>query len=182
MALRIEELDKSHNRRTFDCGDADLNFFLKNVARQKNDKQVARTYVLINDENDPTEILGFFTVIPSTIEFPDDHRIRKRVGDSPPAPRLARLGVQKAEQGRGLGKFLVIEAFRKVVDACLAIGGIGCAVDAKNKDVKRFYEKLGFEVINQRSSGELSLWLPLAQCVDVVNLVDQAQIDDEAAE
>ena len=37
MPLRIETVNRSHNRRHFDCGNADLNHYLLNTARQHSD-------------------------------------------------------------------------------------------------------------------------------------------------
>lgn len=180
MTLKTEEIESTHNRRKFDCGVPKLNKFLKDVARQKHEKLLVRTYVLIEDEDDPTEILGFYSLVPSSIAFPENHKLQKRYGDAPPVVRLARLGVVESEQKNGLGKFLVIEALRRVVDSSLSVGGIGCVVDAKDEKVKCFYEKLGFAPIDPGDDGSLTLWLSMKQCVETVNLAEK--VEEEVAE
>lgn len=183
MTLKTEEIESTHNRSKFDCGEEALNKFLRVAARQKHDKGVVRTYVLVEDEGDPTEIFGYYSLVPSTIEFPEGHKLKKRYDGDPPVVRLARLGVDASEQGLGLGHFLVIEALRRVVDSSLSVGGVGCVVDAKNIKVKRFYEKLGFVLIDSEEGASLALWLPISQCVDVVNLAEQGpELTEEAAE
>jgi len=172
MTLKTEEIESTHNRRKFDCGEDALNKFLREIARQKHDKGEVRTYVLVEDEDDPTEIIGYYSLIPSSIEFPQGHKLKKRYDGDPPVVRLARLGVDASEQGHGLGHFLVIEALRRVVNSSLSVGGIGCVVDAKNAKVKRFYEKLGFVPIDFEEESSLALWLPISQCVDAVNLAE----------
>lgn len=89
-----------------------------------------RTYVLIEDEVDPSD---------------------------PPVYRLARLAVDNSVKGYGLGAYLLIERLRRVVDASISVGGIGCAVDAKDDNSKRFYEKFGFVAIDAAEGGSLAL-------------------------
>ncbi len=61
MTLRIEPVTRSHNRQGFDCGEQDLNSYLRNTARQHDEKGISRTFVLVDDGN-PSEILGFFSL------------------------------------------------------------------------------------------------------------------------
>ena len=61
MILRIEPVTRSHNRRGFDCGEQELNSYLRNTARQHSEKGISRTFVIVDDEN-PSEILGFFSL------------------------------------------------------------------------------------------------------------------------
>lgn len=44
---RVEVLLKSHDRKSFDCGDHQLNTFLKKNARQQIEKGIPRTFVLV---------------------------------------------------------------------------------------------------------------------------------------
>ena len=54
MTLRIEPVTRSHNRQGFDCGEQDLNGYLRNTARQHSEKGISCTFVLVDDGN-PTE-------------------------------------------------------------------------------------------------------------------------------
>ncbi len=170
MTLRIEEISKKHNRRKFDCGKSALNEFLKKIARQSSQAMATRTYVLIEDEVDPTEILGYYTLLPSTLVFPQGHPLQKRFPSDPPVYRLARLAVDNSVKGYGLGAYLLIDCLRRAVDASMSVGGIGCVVDAKDADSKRFYEKFGFVAIDAVEGDSLALWLPFEQCLEAVEL------------
>lgn len=170
MTLRTEEISKKHNRRKFDCGKPALNEFLKKIARQSSQKMATRTYVLIEDEVDPTEILGYYTLLPSTVVFPQKHPLQKRFPSDPPVYRLARLAVDNSVKGYGLGAYLLIECLRRVVYASISVGGIGCAVDAKDGNSKRFYEKFGFVAIDTVEGDSSVLWLPFDQCLEAVEL------------
>jgi len=170
VTLKTEEINKKHNRRKFDCGKEALNEFLKKIARQSNEKMATRTYALIEDEGDPTEILGYYTLLPSTVAFPEGHPLQKRYPTDPPVYRLARLAIHNSAKGYGLGAYLLIESLKRIVDASLSVGGIGCAVDAKDDDSKRFYERYGFIPIDNVDGDPLALWLPIDQCIEAVDL------------
>jgi predicted N-acetyltransferase YhbS len=58
---------------------------------------------------------------------------------------LARLAVDRAYQDRSLGRGLVRDAVRRVVNAADAIGIRGIIVHAISDDAKAFYLALGFE-------------------------------------
>lgn len=56
---------------------------------------------------------------------------------------------------------------------CSTLNGLrkarwGCAVDAKDNDSKRFYEKFGFIPNDDVHGDPLALWLPLEQCIEAV--------------
>lgn len=57
--LKIETLAKIHDRQAFNCGNDDLNLFLRQYANQQGKKRLSKTHVLIDTDN-PNQILGFF--------------------------------------------------------------------------------------------------------------------------
>ena len=59
--LQIVLLSRQHDRDAFRCGERDLEDYLKRTARQHNEKGIARTFVLMDTE-EQTRILGFFTL------------------------------------------------------------------------------------------------------------------------
>jgi len=61
-------IDKSHDRKGFDCGQAELNVFLAQYARQAHEGGSAKTYCAIDDADGKT-ILGFYTISPGQIEM-----------------------------------------------------------------------------------------------------------------
>ena len=44
-----EPVAKRHNRKGFDCGQADLNGFLAKYARQANESGASKTYVAVDN-------------------------------------------------------------------------------------------------------------------------------------
>ena len=72
-------------------------------------------------------------------------RFRRNMPNPIPVVVLARLAVDRAHQGRGLGRALVRDAARRVVHAADAIGIRGILVHAISADAKAFYLGLGFD-------------------------------------
>ena len=79
---------------------------------------------------------------------------------SVPATLLARLAVDRHQQKRGLGKFLLLEAeFRALEVAESAVGSAAMIVDAKDEDAAQFYERYDFI---RFPTNRLKLCLPMA--------------------
>ena len=142
--LKIETLNKTHNRKLFDCGNESLNRYLQQTARQHTDKGIARTFVLINDTK-PSNILGFLTLIVCEIQTDDlPIQFAKKYPRIAPAAKLARLAVSKDWQQQGFGKLLMTDAMQRVISVSHNVGIIGFLVDAKDETAKRYYQQYGF--------------------------------------
>ncbi|HZM05304.1 MAG TPA: GNAT family N-acetyltransferase [Candidatus Saccharimonadales bacterium] len=157
---KIELLAKSHDRDGFDCGSEPLNLFLKQTARQHEERGISRTFVLVaEDAAAPKPILGFFSLnicqIKSESLTPAD---AKKLPRNVSGVRLGRLAVAKTCQRQGIGKTLLIAAMGKFIEIFNTAGGIGLFVEAKDQDAKRYYEQFGFVPM---PSNELELFLPV---------------------
>ena len=62
-----------------------------------------------------------------------------------PVILLARLAVDTAEQGRGLGEAMLVEALARSCEAAGMIGARAVLVHAKNDEARAFYARYGFE-------------------------------------
>jgi GNAT superfamily N-acetyltransferase len=140
----ILPLSRLHDRRQFDCGVSELNHYLQNTARQHGAKGIARTFVLVNDQ-EPGVILGYYTLC--ACEVVTEKMLRKHAKKYPPkapAAKLARLAVDRRQQGKGLGSFMMVDAFNKILSVSEILGIIGFFVDAKDQIAKNFYLHYGF--------------------------------------
>jgi len=141
---REEAIAKSHDRKSFDCGDSDLNDFLRLYARQGHESGSAKTFVAI-DNTAPERILGFYSIAPAELDFarvPQELRrglARHGVGGF----RLARLAIDKGGQGQGLGGQLLIAAARRCIRVADQVGGVILIIDAKNERAAAWYEIYG---------------------------------------
>jgi GNAT superfamily N-acetyltransferase len=153
-------LDKNHDRAAFDCGDDDLNVYLKRYARQNHDNGGAKCFVASPRDN-PSEIMGFYTLSPASLAFVRAPAVATRgLGRyDVPVYRLGRLAVARAMQGRGLGGVLLLRAAQRCMKVATEAGGVGLWIDAKNDRVARWYESHGAARLND---APLSLVLPFA--------------------
>ena len=134
---------KRHNRKKFDCGVSVLNDFLRLMANQQSQRDNSRTYVL-EDTNNPEKIAGFYTLSMVNISLEKlPESLQKKHPLQTSSGLIARLAVDKAYQGRGLGSWLLAEALYKLLDASEAVGFPLVVVDAKEGKVS-FYESFGF--------------------------------------
>ena len=158
--MRLEELDQSHDRKGFDCGEEPLNFYIQQVARQHAKRGVSRVFVLVEDGAvTPKPIVGFFSLAACEAEgtsLPES--LARRLPRKIPAVRLGRLAVAQAYQGQGWGRDLVLLALEKTVEGATRVGVTGLFVDAKNAGVAKFYGKFGFQALPDQT---LTLFLPI---------------------
>jgi GNAT superfamily N-acetyltransferase len=155
-----EPIAKRHNRSAFDCGNDELNDFLRRHARQAHDQGGAKTFVAVKDDDD-TLVLGFYSLSPASIEFSKTPDVIKRglARHDVPVFRLARLAVDNTMQGKGLGGQLLLSAGRRCLLASQKVGGVALLIDAKNEGVAKWYTSYGAIPI---LDAQLSLLLPLS--------------------
>lgn len=141
---REEPISRSHDRASFDCGDEDLNRYLKQYARQNHDNGAAKTFVAVSDMT-RASILGFYSLSPASIDFDrTPEKIRQGLARyDVPAYRLGRLAVDRSMQRQGLGGSLIFAAGRRCLRIANEIGGIALVIDAKNERVASWYESYG---------------------------------------
>jgi GNAT superfamily N-acetyltransferase len=157
--LRIEELGKNHDRKSFDCGELALNAFLQTLARQQQEKGISRTFVLVDNER-PETILGYFSLVACEVvseNLPTE--LAKKYPLRAPGAKLARLAVDRRRQRHGYGQIMLVEAMKKTLTVAENIGIIGFFVDAKNHEARNYYQRFGFLSFPVRP---LEMFLPLA--------------------
>ncbi len=135
-------LDGSHDRSEFDCGAAPLNEYLQKYAVQNQQNRSARTFVATRGRR----VVGYYSLAAGSVHKADaPDRVAKGLANHPvPVILLARLAVDRTEQGRGLGKGLLRDALLRVAQAAELIGCRALLVHAKDDSAKAFYEKFGF--------------------------------------
>jgi GNAT superfamily N-acetyltransferase len=143
-AWHEEAIAKSHDRKAFDCGNADLNFFLQRYARQSHDAGGAKTFLAI-DDGDGRTIHGFYSLAPAELKFEATPPLMRRglAQHDVPGFRLARLAIDRRQQGRGLGGQLLAAAARRCLRAASEVGGVILIIDAKNERVAAWYASYG---------------------------------------
>ena len=146
MAFQFGVLDKSFSRDTFDCESPALNDYLKTKARQSQDKGFNKTFVLYDDDDKTKKILGYYSISMAEVTLDSmPESLRKGLPRHPvPVAKIGRLAVDKTTKGRGFGKYLLVDALKRVKRLAADIGVYALVVDAKDESAKAFYLKFGF--------------------------------------
>jgi ribosomal protein S18 acetylase RimI-like enzyme len=142
--MQVLPLAGSHDRQGFDCGRLELNDWLRQVARQHQDKGLSKTFVAIR-EQDPARICGFYALTLAELEhrhLPEPWR--KKLPRRIPGVRLGRLGLGRQFQGKALGELLLVDALNRADRIYKEAGGIGLFVDAIDEQAAGYYRRFGF--------------------------------------
>lgn len=158
---REETIGKQYDRLGFDCGQADLNAFLRDHARQNHERGAAKTFLAI-DEEDGRTIHGYYSLSPASVDYArTPETLRRGLGRYDiGAYRLGRLAVSARLQGRGLGGQLLLAAGRRCLRVAAEAGGTVMLIDAKSERVAAWYASYGATPLLDAPP---SLLLPLDQ-------------------
>lgn len=140
----VRRLGPGDDLEGFDCGVRALNEWLRRFALSDQRAGASVTYVLPRGGR----VVGFYTLAPHTVE-PSQATARLAAGLPPPRPipviLLARLAVDRSEQGTGLGADLLRDALARAAAAADEIDGRAVLVHAKDETAARFYRRHGFQ-------------------------------------
>ena len=159
---REEAIARKHDRKGFDCGQADLNTFIAQYARQAHEGGSAKTYCAVRDDDGET-ILGFYTISPGQVDLDRVPLAARPAGGGRHAVtgyRLGRLAVSKDYQGQGLGARLFAKAIERCMKASAEVGGTVLFIDAKDAAGAAWYQLFGAVPLHDRPT---SLILPYAE-------------------
>jgi GNAT superfamily N-acetyltransferase len=160
---------KQHVRKSFDCGNNDLNRFLLENAARGMQARVNYTWVLPAAsvaKSKPKPICAYYTISVCHVErdiLPA--KIAKFLPRYPlPTFILAQLAVDKRCRNQGLGDVTLINALRR----CAQLGqkgqvpGIAVILDVVDDKAMAFYRRLpDFELLVDESSTLPRLFLPI---------------------
>ncbi len=157
---RIESLHRDHDRTRFGCGEPALDEYLARFARQNQESGVARTFVAV-EGTEPGSVLGYYSLAVGSINKANlPPAAARRFPNFPlPIARLARLAVDRSQQGRGLGEHLLLDAMFRCLRVAEDVGIAAVLIDAKHERAKAFYARYEFDSLPDQP---LTLWLPLS--------------------
>ena len=151
---------KVHNRKNFTCGAQVMDDYFKKYSSQDQKRNLSRVYVAV-DQSSGT-VAGYYTLCATTFvkELLPVGSVKNLPNRDLPAVLLGRLAVHSNYQGRGLGEYLVIDAFNNILKANEILGLTVLLVDVLNEKALSFY--LNFEFIH--SVGEnMRMFLPISE-------------------
>ena len=140
-----EPLSPNHVLDGFDCGRPSLNVWLARYARQADAAGSARTYVVVDSEQE--RVVGYHALTAAAVEREaSTARMIKGMPRYPiPVVLLARLAVDASVAGRGLGAWLLRDAMTRSLAASETIGVRAMLVHAIDDEARRFYLRHGLE-------------------------------------
>ena len=143
-----EPLQPSHNADSFDCGEQDLDNWLKNRARKNLQARASKTYVTcLRDSN---EIAGFYAVsMGQVLRSEISGRLSRNMPSDVPCAVIGRLAVDLRFQGAGIGGNLLRHAIQVSLLAGQHVACRAVIVHALNEAAVKFYKRNGFALLPQ---------------------------------
>jgi GNAT superfamily N-acetyltransferase len=153
--LRLVPVSKTLPLKIFDCGNDNLNEYLKRYAVKNDAARIGKTFAALTEED---LIAGYITLSNAQIErekLPPDLKLPRY---PVPALRIGKLAVSRELQGKGIGAWLLFKALEKAIEIAEIAAVYAVLVDAIDANAKRFYLKYGFIPLQ---NSEFTLYLPL---------------------
>lgn len=139
----VQKLHASHEV-AFECGKEPLDRFLKRYALANQKAGSAQTYVVCRGER---QVVGYYSLAVGAVEHAEaPERVSKGLARHPiPVMLLARLAIDRSEQGKGLGVALLKDALLRTAQAADIAGIRALLVHAKDEQARIWYEGFDFE-------------------------------------
>lgn len=141
-ALRVEALGPHYDRSGFASGVEPLDKYFWTQAGQDARKNIAAPFVLVLPDG---TIAGYYTLSSTSVqlgELPEQTARKMPRYPLVPATLLGRLAVDRRQQGKGYGRFLLADALYRAARSDIA--SFAVIVDAKDDGASRFYERESF--------------------------------------
>jgi predicted GNAT family N-acyltransferase len=160
MTWEFVNFDKKCDRSKFDCGNADLNDYLKTKIAKDVERKANVPVYAVNTKN---EVIGFYTLSSGSVQFQNfPEKLKNKIAPYPVSiARIGRLAVDTSMKGKGLGKELLFHAVSRVEVVSKSIGIRAIVVDAKNKSAESFYQKYGFDYLQNTAPSPRSMFIIL---------------------
>jgi len=154
----FENLSENHDLSDFDCGDKDLNDFLKNDALAQQNARLNVTKLIMCDGN----IIGFTSLLTDAFILKNlkNEKIKLKIKDklnlnsnkkTVPAVKIGRLAIDKRYSGKGLGTHILGSIINNLkLKAETEIGFRFIIVEGYAKAFKFYVVKNGFEYLKKR--------------------------------
>jgi GNAT superfamily N-acetyltransferase len=154
----VEKLTAAHRVEAFRSGKHSLDLFLRRHALKNQEADSSQTYVVRRGE----AVAGYYSLTVGSVEREEaPPAVAEGMPPYPiPVVLLARLAVDRTEQGRGLGRALLKDALLRAAAAAEIVGAKAVLVHALDPEARAFYQRYGFE---EFPAGSLQLMLTLAE-------------------
>ena len=143
MALSAPEpLGSRHRLADFNSGVAALDDWLRRRAIANQVSGASRVFVACEAQR----VAGYYALASGAVAIAAaPGRFRRNMPEPIPVAMLGRLAVDRAWQGRGVGRALFRDGATRVLHAADTLGIRGILVHAVSEQARTFYLALGFE-------------------------------------
>ena len=143
--VKAVRLAKYHDLSNFDCGDKDINDFIRDDAITYQENNLATTTIFIYNE----EIIGFFSAGADSLKLvqpeKEEHKVDKKPIREFPAIKIARLGRDVKYKEQEIGKDILKWAIGYILECSKMIAVRFITVDAYHEKFP-WYQEFGFKV------------------------------------
>ncbi len=147
--IKAVGLSKIYDLSKFDCGDDDLNDFIKNDALRYQSKKLTTTILFFFQEN----LIGFLSIVADSLKLnldeKESYNLHQKKLEDIPSIKFARLAVDKNYQKQSIGSNILKWGIGYALDCSDRIAIRFITVDAyPNRRI--FYEKFNFRINQNR--------------------------------
>ncbi|MCC6919833.1 MAG: GNAT family N-acetyltransferase [Alphaproteobacteria bacterium] len=136
-----EPLAVHHDLAAFSCGEPSLDDWLKRRALANHIAGATRTFVVA----DQGRVIAYHALASGSIAAAEvSGAFRRNMPDPIPVAIWARVAIDRAWQGKGIGRGLLKDAALRIHRAAQDVGIRGLVVHAISAEAAAFYAKLGF--------------------------------------
>lgn len=139
----VQLLRPGHDLAGFGCGRAELDHWLRTYALESQQRDIARTFVVCRGKH---RVVGFYSLTMGAVRVAEAPK--RLVRGLPNYPigmvLLARLAIDRKEQGTGLGAELLADALLRALHAGESAAARLIVVDALDDRAAGFYARFGF--------------------------------------
>lgn len=137
-----EPLNERHDTGLFVSGVAALDTWLRLRALKNQVASASRVFVACEGQR----VMAYYALASGAVTSDEaPGRFRRNMPDPVPVVVLGRLAVDQTLQGQGIGRALIRDAGRRIIQAADTIGIRGVLVHALSSEAKSFYERVGFD-------------------------------------
>ncbi len=161
----IVPLTAVHDRREFQSDVEALDRYIKEQASQDQRRHIAACFVLVSPES--KAVAGYYTLSAYTVagrDLPEALARKLPKYGQIPCTLLGRLAVDVKSRGLGVGRTLLIDAFRRALTHASGIASWAVVVEAKNDAAREFYLRYSFAQLQDAPN---RLFLPIASIADL---------------
>ncbi len=152
----------------FDCGEEDLNTFIREEAKDYPSKGLAAIVLLV--ESETRKLAGFFAISPTSFQTRKLTQAQKNFFNVPyasiPAWLIGRLAISREFQQQGLGSMMLLAAIDNIRSRARNGAGALIMIEAKNEQVQHFYEKFKFEAMPDQPRSKSTITMLQGICDD----------------